>query len=138
MILTKPIKEKLIANHKHHKEYWNDEHPKYKEFKAVLKLFNPTGIGTWYLSELDPETNIAFGLCCLHEEELGYVNLDELLSFKGQFGLGIERDRYFKPKTFDECKQKENLMKADDIKLTPMTEEEEYRNAGITKEEATK
>ena len=55
MILTKPIKEKLIANHKHHKEYWNDEHPKYKEFKAVLKLFNPTGIGTWYLSELDPE-----------------------------------------------------------------------------------
>ena len=52
MILTKPIKEKLIANHKHHKEYWNDEHPKYKEFKAVLKLFNPTGVGTWYLSEL--------------------------------------------------------------------------------------
>ena len=26
-------------------------------------------------------------------------------------------------------------MKADDIKLTPMTEEEEYRNAGITKKE---
>ena len=24
--------------------------PQYKEFKAVLKLFNPTGIGTlWYL-----------------------------------------------------------------------------------------
>ena len=138
IILTKAIKEKLIANHKHHKEYWNDEHPKYKEFKAVLKLFNPTGIGTWYLSELDPETNIAFGLCCLTEKELGYVNLDELLGFKGQMGLGIERDRYFKPKTFDECKQKENLMKADDIKLTPMTEEEEYRNAGITKEAATK
>jgi len=130
IILTKAIKEKLIANHKHHKEYWNDEHPKYKEFKAVLKLFNPTGIGTWYLSELDPETNIAFGLCCLHEEELGYVSLDELLGFKGQMGLGIERDRYFKPKTLEECKQKE--------KLTPMTEEEEYRNAGITKEEINK
>ena len=25
-----------------------------KDFKAVLKLFNPTGIGTWYLSELNP------------------------------------------------------------------------------------
>ena len=104
IILTKAIKDKLIANHKHHKEYWNDEHPKYKEFKAVLKLFNPTGIGTWYLSELDPETNNAFGLCCIHEKELGYVNLNELLEFKGQMGLGIERDRWFKPKTFDECK----------------------------------
>ena len=31
-----------------------------KEFKAVVKLFNPTGLGTWYLSELDPETNVAF------------------------------------------------------------------------------
>jgi len=36
-----------------------------KSFKAVVKLFNPTGIGTWYLSELNPETNVAFGLCCL-------------------------------------------------------------------------
>ena len=66
-ILTKAIKEKLIANHK--------EQDGTKEFKAVLKLFNPTGIGTWYLSELDPETNNAFGLCCLTDEELGYVNL---------------------------------------------------------------
>mgnify|MGYP003142869427 CR=1 FL=1 len=95
-ILTTPIKEKLIANHK--------EQDGTKDFKAVLKLFNPTGIGTWYLSELDPETNNAFGLCCLHEEELGYVNLDELLGFKGQLGLGIERDRLFTPKTFDECR----------------------------------
>ena len=95
-ILTKAIKEKLIANHK--------AQDGTKSFKAVLKLFNPTGIGTWYLSELDPATNYAFGLCCLTEKELGYVNLDELLEFKGQLGLGIERDRYFKPKTFDECK----------------------------------
>ena len=109
IILTKAIKEKLIANHK--------AQDGTKSFKAVLKLFNPTGIGTWYLSELNPENNNAFGLCCLTEEELGYVNLDELLSFKGQMGLGIERDRYFKPKTLEECKQKE--------KLIPMTEEEE-------------
>ena len=45
---------------------------------AYVRLFNPCGIGTWYLSELDPETNIAFGLCCLHEEELGYVSLKKL------------------------------------------------------------
>ena len=99
MILTKAIKEKLIANHK--KQIEGKTH---YEFKAVLKLFNPTGIVTWYLSELDPETNMAFGLCFLTEKELGYVNLDELLSFKGRMGLGIERDKFFKPKTLDECR----------------------------------
>ena len=99
-ILTKAIKEKLIANHK--------EQDGTKEFKAVLKLFNPTGVGTWYLSELDPKTNNAFGLCCLQEKELGYVNLDELLSFKGQMGLGIERDKFFKPKTLEECQNEKN------------------------------
>ena len=96
IILTKAIKDKLIANHK--------EQDGTKSFKAVLKLFNPTGIGTWYLSELDEDTNNAFGLCCIQEKELGYVNLNELLEFKGQMGLGIERDRWFKPKTLDECK----------------------------------
>ena len=54
-ILTKKIKEKLVDNHK-------QQNGK-KEFKAVVKLFNPIGKGTWYLSELDEETNIAFGLC---------------------------------------------------------------------------
>ncbi len=94
-ILTKAIKE-IIANHK--------EQDGTKSFKAVLKLFNPTGIGTWYLSELDPETNNAYGLCCLQDKELGYVNLNELLSFKGQFGLPIERDLSFKSKTFKDCR----------------------------------
>ena len=95
-ILTKAIKEKLIANHK--------EQDGTKSFKAVLKLFNPTGIGTWYLSELDPDTNNAFGLCCLQDKELGYVSLNELFDFKGRFGLGIERDLSFKPMTFDDCR----------------------------------
>jgi len=106
-LFTKSIKNKLIANHKEHKKCWNDEHPSYKEFKAVLKLFNPTGIGTWYLSELDPETNIAFGLCDLGTPELGYVSIDELQSFKGRMGLGIERDRSFEPTSFKELQSKE-------------------------------
>ena len=97
-ILTKQIKEKLVDNHKQQ----NGE----KEFKAVVKLFNPIGKGTWYLSELNPETNIAFGLCCLDYKEFGYVSLDELLEFKGQLGLGIERDKFFKSNkyTLNECK----------------------------------
>ena len=96
LLLTQAQKNKLVENHK--------AQDGTKEFKAVVKLFNPTGVGTWYLSELDPETNIAFGLCEIHEKELGYVSLDELSDFKGQFGLGIERDKYFTPKTFEECK----------------------------------
>ena len=96
LLLTQAQKNKLVENHK--------AQDGTKEFKAVVKLFNPTGVGTWYLSELDPETNIAFGLCEIHEKELGYVSLDELSDFKGQFGLGIERDKYFTPKTLDECR----------------------------------
>ena len=98
-LFTKAIKNKLIANH--------NNQDGTKTFKSVLKLFNPTGIGTWYLSELDPETNIAFGLCDLGNQELGYVSIDELQSFKGRMGLGIERDRFFKPTSFEELQSKE-------------------------------
>ena len=66
-----------------------------EEFKAVVKLFNPAGVGTWYLSELNPDTNEAFGLADVHEKELGYVSINELKEFKTQFGLGIERDTSF-------------------------------------------
>ena len=122
--ITKAIKEKLIANHK--------EQDGTKEFKAVLKLFNPTGIGTWYLSELDPETNNAFGLCCLTDKEFGYVNLDELLNFKGQFGLGIERDKFFKPKSLEDCKKVEDLRKPDDItKAKPIENIDPFADIGM-------
>ena len=96
-LLTKTIKEKMVKNH-------NDQDGT-KDFKAVLKLFDPTGSGTWYLSELDPNTNIAFGLCDLGYPELGYVSLDELSNLKVKMGLGIERDLYFTPKTFDELQK---------------------------------
>ena len=124
-LLKKSDKQKLIDNH--------NKQDGTKSFKAVVKLFNPSGIGTWFLSELNPKDNIAFGLCCLTEEELGYVSLEELKSLKTPFGLcclqeeevgyvsleelkslktplglGIERDLYFKPnkKTLDECRTK--------------------------------
>ena len=96
LLLTQAQKNKLIENHK--------AQDGTKEFKAEVKLFNPTGVGTWYISELDPETNVAFGLCHLFEYELGYVSLDELSEFKGKLGLGIERDLHFTPKILEECK----------------------------------
>ena len=106
-LMTQAQKNKMIKNHEHHKKYWNDEHPQYKEFKAVVKLFDPTGSSTWYLSELDPNTNVAFGLCDLGVgcAELGYVSLNELSNLKVKMGLGIERDLYFTPKTFDELQK---------------------------------
>ena len=98
-LLTKTIKEKMVKNH-------NDQDGT-KDFKAVLKLFDPTGASTWYLSELNPDDNIAFGLCDLGVgcPELGYVSLNELSTLKVKMGLGIERDLYFTPKTFDELEK---------------------------------
>jgi hypothetical protein len=79
-----------------------------KEFKAVVKFFNPSGIGTWFLSEYDPERKVFFGLCCLHDKELGYVTEQELKEIKcPPFGLGIERDSMFEVNkyTLEECEK---------------------------------
>ena len=102
ILLTKKIREKLIKNHQ--------EQDGTKTFKAEVKLFNPCGIGTWYLSELDPETNIAFGLCELHEIELGYVSIDELEEIELPFFLKIERDLYYQPTHFSELMQSRGVV----------------------------
>ena len=97
-LFTKSIYDRLVQNHK------NQDGT--KSFNAVVKLFNPTGRGTWYLSELNPETNVAYGLCCLDYKEYGLVSIDEIQSYKGLMGLGIERDKFFESnkKTLEECR----------------------------------
>ena len=103
-LLLDAQREQLIknfkANHDGTKGCW-------QEYKAVVKWFNPTGVGTWYLTDLNPETNVAFGLAVVHEKELGSIDLNELQNFKGRFGLGVERDSSFQmnKKTLEECKQ---------------------------------
>ena len=68
---------------------------------VVAKLFNPCGAGTWYLTEYDPETRIAFGYVTgLYEDEWGSISIDEIESVNLPFGLKIERDLYFKEQTF--------------------------------------
>jgi hypothetical protein len=64
------------------------------DHKPAVKLFNPVGAGTWLISELEPDSSLAFGLCDLGmgEPELGYVCLDELASLKLLAGLGVEQD----------------------------------------------
>ena len=97
-LLTKAQREKLIRNHAE-----NETATEPKKHKVVVKLFNPVGIGTWYLTELNPYTEMAFGLCQLAEKEIGYVSLTELEELRLPMGLKIERDRYSKiDKTLEE------------------------------------
>jgi len=60
---------------------------------VTAKFFFPFGIGTWYMTEYDPKTRTAFGLCDIGCPELGYFNIDELKA------NGIERDMWFTPLT---------------------------------------
>ena len=72
---------------------------------VVAKFFNPTGAGTWYATEYDPETKIFFGFVSIfgdENDEWGSFSLEELESYRGNFGLGIERDLYFGEKHIHE------------------------------------
>ena len=65
--------------------------------EVVVKYFNPSGSGTWLITEGEKEEDgnwLLYGYCHIHEWEWGYVSLKELESIKGPFGLGIERDLY--------------------------------------------
>jgi hypothetical protein len=66
----------------------------------VVKFFDPNGAATWLITEMMPDGDTLFGLCDLgmDEPELGTVRLSELESVKGRFGLGIERDLWFRPR----------------------------------------
>ena len=99
---------------------------------VVAKFFNPAGPGTWWateawyvlkngadvrevnLADYDPkkheeyvivDTNF-FGFVSIHGDhcdEWGNFSLSELQEFKGQFGLGIERDLYFDEKSMSKA-----------------------------------
>jgi hypothetical protein len=100
-LMTKKQEEQLVKNHK-----LQEANPdKDMKNKAVIKLFNPTGLGTWYASEYDPETRIAFGVADLGFPEMGSFAMHELEELKLPFGLKIERDRSFPENkyTLTEC-----------------------------------
>jgi len=66
---------------------------------VIAKFFDPCGPGTWLATEYDPRTKLFFGYVSIfgdHNDEWGYFSLEELESVKAGFGLGIERDLYFK------------------------------------------
>ncbi len=72
-----------------------------------VKFFDPSGSFTWFATEFDPTAGRFFGkVFSSHctEGECGYFMLAELEGIKGRMGLGIERDRYFKPCRLGDCK----------------------------------
>ncbi len=69
-----------------------------KDPLIIVKFFNPTGAGTWYATEYDPEMRTFFGYVSIFgdgNDEWGSFSLNELEAYQGRFGLGIERDLYF-------------------------------------------
>lgn len=84
--------EQLVANHEQSMSNLAVLNP------PVVKFFGGSA-GTWLLSEVDPNTGIAFGLCDpgLGSPELGYVDLQELADVRfPPFRLPIERDLSFR------------------------------------------
>jgi hypothetical protein len=61
------------------------------------QAFTPDAHCTWLLTELNPDHELAFGLCDLGLgcPELGYVSLTELRAVRGKLGLPVERDEHF-------------------------------------------
>ena len=70
---------------------------------ALIKLFDPTGAWTWYITAYDPETRTAWGMVDGFERECGSIYMPELINFRGRFGLQIERDLNWKPKPLSKC-----------------------------------
>jgi hypothetical protein len=95
-LFTKTQYAELLANGRAQREAIDPE-DQALDFKPVVKLFTPDGNATWLLTELDPDSDLAFGLCDLGmgEPELGYVSLIELRSVRGALKLPIERDTHF-------------------------------------------
>jgi hypothetical protein len=63
-----------------------------------VKVFNPYGVGTWFLAGFDPDTGLAYGVADIHVREAGDFDMNELAALKAPpFGLPVERDLYFKP-----------------------------------------
>jgi len=84
-----------------------------KDIKVIAKFFNPAGAGTWFAVEYQPEDRVFFGYVTFGDPfcaELGYFSLDELESFRGPFGLGIERDLHFRDHTLEEVVNRKGVL----------------------------
>lgn len=88
-----------------------------EEVKVHIKIFNPYGEGTWYLTEYCPQRKVFYGLCVLQVPELGTVSKTELEELRiSFFGEQFTLDR--------------DLWLAEDFTLSQAMEREEALRAG--------
>lgn len=73
-----------------------------KDAKVICKFFLQ-GF-TWYVLEGEKRGDdyLFFGIVDGIDREYGYFTLSQLMGARGAFGLGVERDKYFKPATVGE------------------------------------
>lgn len=67
-----------------------------KDPMIYCKFFTPDSSWSWYVMAFDGEDTF-FGFVDGLFPELGSFRLSELQSIRGQLGLPVERDLYFKP-----------------------------------------
>lgn len=66
------------------------------ESVVEMKLFNPAGVGTWLICEID-EYGICFGAVDIgYGFEMGSFDLLEVMNLKLPYGLRVERDICYK------------------------------------------
>ena len=71
---------------------------------AIVKYFTPDSSWYWYGVEFDGD-DLFFGLVIGHEAEMGYFRLSELAELTGQWGLPVERDKWFQPTPLREVRK---------------------------------
>lgn len=81
---------------------WRDQQPVKGTRSEIdhivqVRLLLPFSSAAWWLTEKEPGTSLAFGLCQITEAELGYLDLDELASVRHPQGPRVIQDRTFKP-----------------------------------------
>ena len=76
------------------------------EVVCKVKLFNPTGRATWYIAAYNPDTRVAWGVTHVYGPELGLISMSAIVDFRGKFGLPIERDLHYSPRTVAELLSK--------------------------------
>ncbi len=84
----------------------------------MARFFNPTGAGTWYATEYDPNTREFFGYVSIFgdwNDEWGYFSLKGLEEARGPLGPPIERDLHFEPKTLGELMEWYRQQQANDM-----------------------
>ena len=84
--------------------FYSSEEVELEEKMVYAKFFLADANWTWYILELDEESNTFFAFVDGLDRELGYVSLDELEQVRGHMGLHVERDLYFTPVKYKDLK----------------------------------